>query len=61
MDADADDDLTTFAVRLDEPAAPPQPHIDPADEPEPPRLTLFSREVAPRDFQPRLLLGGHAG
>lgn len=49
----ADDDLTTFAVRLDEPVPPPRPHLPPA-EAEPPRLTLFSREVAPRDFQPRL-------
>ncbi len=55
MDAD-DDDLTTFAVQLDE--LPPVATRPPVAEPEPPRLTLLSREVAPRDFQPRLRLGG---
>ncbi len=49
----ADDDLTPFAVRLDEPTTPQPPH-PPAETPEPPRLSLLSREVAPRDFQPRL-------
>lgn len=59
-----DDDLTPFAVPLDEPepepteAPVPLPaatlSADAAPEPEPPRLSLFSREVPGIEFQPRL-------
>ena len=59
---EADDDLTPFAVRLDEPAAEPQrPHFLREPEPDAPRLTLVSREVPGKNFQPRLRLGGDAG
>ena len=56
---DADDDLSTWGVRLDEPAAPPaSPPPAPVADPEPPRLTLVSREVPTGEFRPRLRLGG---
>lgn len=61
MDATTpDDELTTWAVRLDEPAGGPKgPHLPaPPADPEPPRLRLLSREVPAKGFQPRLRLGG---
>lgn len=60
MDADpTDDDLPPWGVRLDEPAAAPRPpHFHAPADPDPPRLTLLSREVPGKGFQPRLRLGG---
>lgn len=59
MDATTpDDDLTPWAVRLDEPAADPQGPHQSAQAAAPPRLTLLSREVPAQGFQPRLRLGG---
>lgn len=58
-----DDDLTPFAVPLDEPEpveapvtapAAVQPEAIPAPESESPRLSLLSREVPGIEFQPRL-------
>ena len=60
MDADTrDDELTTWAVRLDEPTpVPTGPHVtDPPADAEPLRLALWSRDVPAKDFQPRLRLG----
>ena len=53
---DVDDDLTPWAIPLDEPAEPPTPPPVAATAPDvaPPRLSLVSREVPGRDFQPRL-------
>jgi hypothetical protein len=53
---DVDDDLTPWAVPLDEPAEAPTPPPAVATAPvaEPPRLSLLSRDVPNRDFQPRL-------
>ena len=53
-----DDDLTAWAIPLDEPAPPPTNavpvSVSAPEVPDPPRLSLFSRDVPGRDFQPRL-------
>ncbi len=55
-----DDDVAPWAVPLDEPAvAPPAVAIaEPPAVPEPPELSLLSRDVPGKNFQPRLRLGG---
>jgi hypothetical protein len=58
MDVEPTDDLTPWGVRLDEPAPAKGPHRPPPAAEGPPPLTLLSREVAGRDFHPRLRLGG---